>query len=102
MIPGIVSKLSSQMVSLTNTLPVTSDIIRVTSTTLTTVLTTLQIKSGKAGADGGLVIIINTSGASITTLTTGNIATAVTIGQNVATIMAYAPVIGKWYPGALA
>lgn len=100
MIPGTVSKLSIQEVSLTNSLPVTTDVIVVSSTTSTTVLTTLRVKHGANAS--AMVILVNVSGANMTTLTTGNIATAVTIGQNVATLLAYRPSTSKWYPGALA
>jgi hypothetical protein len=50
----------------------------------------------------GILILVNGSGGNITTLTTGNIQTAVTIGQNVATVFVYSKLAGKWWPGALA
>jgi len=101
MIPGLVSKLSEKLISLTNTITQESDIIRVTSTTSTTVLTNI-FSPVAGGLSGSFLVIINSSGANMTTVTTGNIQTAVTIGQNVSTLFVYSPSAAKWYPGALA
>lgn len=99
MFPGLTSKVSEAAVALASTVYPKTDVIRVTDTTSTTVLATL---SPAFGGFGGFLVIINQSGANITTVTTGNIQTAITIGQNVATLFIYSKGAGKWFPGALA
>ena len=96
MIPGLVSRLSERVVSLTNVLQQVSDIIRVNSTTTTTVLTTIlsRVVNGQAGA---IVFIVNSSGNNITTLTTGNIAVAATIANGNMAVLVYSPSSGKWH-----
>lgn len=99
MIPGIVSKLSESNISLLPTISATTDVLHVTSTTSTTVASTILPKTGGFSQ---FLVIINRSGANMTTVTAGNIATAITIGQNIATLMIYSKSQGKWYMGALA
>lgn len=99
MIPGLVSKLSEANIALATTIRPVTDVVYVTDTTSTTVASTIQ---SATGGFGQLLILVNLSGANMTTVTTGNIATAVTIGQNVATLLVYRKQTGKWYPGALA
>ena len=99
MIPGLTSKVSEQAVSLTTTIAPKTDVIRVTSTTSTTVVATI---TPAFGGFGGVLVIVNQSGGNITTVTTGNITTAVTIGQNVAVLFIFSKSTGKWIPGALA
>ncbi len=99
MIPGTTTKISEETLSLTTSISPKSDLVRVTSTTSTTVVTT--IVPPYAGFSG-ILVLVNGSGGNITTLTTGNIQTAVTIGQNVATLFVFSKLSGKWYPGALA
>jgi hypothetical protein len=99
MIPGLVTKLSEDAVSLTATLSPKTDIVRVTSTATTTVLVTI---TPPYQGFSGLLILINLSGGNITTTTAGNIQTAVTVGQNVATLLVFSKALGKYVPGALA
>lgn len=99
MIPGLVSKLSEANISLATTIEARADVLHVTSTATTTVASTI---SPMTGGFSQFLVLINRSGANMTTVTTGNIATAVTIGQNVSTLMIYSKSTGKWYPGALA
>lgn len=99
MIPGITSKISESVIALSTTISPKTDLWHVTDTTTTTVFTT--VIPPYAGFSG-IGIIVNRSGNNITTLTTGNIATAVTIGSNVAIVLVYSKLTGKWYPGALA
>jgi hypothetical protein len=99
MIPGQASKSSESVVAAATTIYPKTDIIHVTDTASTTVFTT--IVPPYAGFSGSL-LVINRSGASMTTVTTGNIQTAVTVGQNVATVLAYSKLLDKWVPGALA
>lgn len=99
MIPGMVSKLSEANIALAATIQPVTDVVHVTDTTTTTVVSTIQVTTGGFSQ---FLVLINRSGANMTTVTTGNIATAVTIGQNVATMLIYSKSQGKWYPGALA
>jgi hypothetical protein len=99
MIPGITTKISEGNIALTTTIFPKSDLVLVTDTTSTTVLTTIQ--PPYAGFSG-ICIMVNRSGQNITTLTTGNILTAVTIGADVAVVMAYSKANDVWYVGALA
>jgi hypothetical protein len=99
MFPGLTTKVSEATVALATTIYPQSDLLRVTDTSSTTVVATI---SPAFGGFGGILIINNESGGNITTVTTGNIATAVTIGQNVATLFIYSMGLSKWIPGALA
>ena len=99
MYPGFTTRAAEQTISLTSTIQPLNDIVRVNSTTSTTVLTKIL---PPFNGFGGVLFIINESGNNITTLTTGNIKTAVTIGVNVAVLFVYSQVADKWYPGALA
>lgn len=100
MFPGLTTKLSEELIALATTIAPKSDLVHVTDTATTTVLTTINMSFG--GGFSGILILVNRSGNDITTLTTGNIATAVTIGQNVATVLVFSKATGDWYPGALA
>jgi len=99
MIPGTTSKMSEEGLSLTTTINPKSDMVIVTSTATTTVVATIM--PPYAGFSG-FMVLVNRSGANITTVTTGNILTAVTIGQNVATVLVYSKSLGKYVAGALA
>jgi len=98
MFPGLTTKVSEQNIALATTIIPLSDVIHVTDTTSTTVASTIV---PPYGGFSGIMIIINRSGANITTVTTGNIATAVTIGQNLSTVFIYSFAQAKWYPGAI-
>lgn len=99
MIPGMITKISEQAISLATTIAPTADLVHVTSTVTTTVVVTIV---PPFTGSSGIMVILNRSGNNITTLTTGNIATAITIGQNVSIILTYSILTGKWYVGALA
>ena len=99
MFPGTTSKVSEAAIALATTIYPQVDVVRVTDTTSTTVVSTI---SPAFGGFGGFLVIINQSGNNITTVTTGNIQAAVTIGQNVATLFIYSMGAAKWFPGALA
>ena len=100
MFPGLTTKISEIAVSLTNTIHATADLIRVTDTTSTTVLTTLVPHFG--GGFSGVCFLQNASGQDITTLTTGNILTAVTIANNALITMVYSKAADKFIVGPLA
>ncbi len=99
MFPGLTTRISESAIALATSIFPLSDLVRVTDTTSTTVVATI---SPAFAGFSGIIVITNESGANITTVTTGNIKTAVTIGVNVAVVFVYSAVAGKWYPGALA
>lgn len=99
MIPGLTTKISEELISLTSTISPTSDLVHINSTVTTTVLLTIK---PPFGGFSGIMVLVNRSGANMTTLTTGNIITAVTLGVNVALVLVYSKLTDKWYPGALA
>jgi|SRR5262245_60929966 len=99
MFPGLTSKLSETTgVALAASFQPKSDIIHVTTTTATTVITTM-IPS--FGGFSGILVVVNRSGANITTVTTGNVLAAVTIPQNLACLFVFSKILGKWVPGAI-
>jgi hypothetical protein len=99
MIPGLTSKVSESLVACSTTISPKTDVIHINTTTATTVIATIM---PPYGGFSGILVVINRSGGNVTTVTTGNIATAVTIGENVATVLIYSKIQNLWYPGALA
>lgn len=98
MFPGLVSKRSEQALALATTISPKADIVRITDTTVTTVLAT--ITPPYAGFSGQITFI-NASGANITTVTTGNIIVARTIPINMPIPLTYSKIAGTWYVGAI-
>ena len=98
MIPGMVTKASEENIALTTTIAPKADIIHVTDTTTTTVLATI---TPPFGGSSGICIIVNRSGANITTVTTGNIDKAVTIPTSQTCLFALSKLTAKFYPGAI-
>lgn len=94
MFPGLVTRLSEEVISLTNTILPRRDIQRVTSTATTTVLVTVIAPFSNMG---GILFLINGSGAAITATTAGNIATTCSIPNNCVAVMVYSPSAAKWY-----
>lgn len=99
MIPGSTTKVSETVISLSTTVDAKADLLRVTSTTVTTVLTTLLPNFG--GGYSGVVLLVNDSGNPINLVTTGNIEVARTIPDNFLVPMVFSKLSGKWYPGAI-
>jgi hypothetical protein len=95
MIPGLVSKLSEQIISLTNSVgPLSSDCLRVSSTATTTVLVTLTPRFSN---ENQICFLINSSGGAITATTAGNVATTCSIPNgNVATLI-WSQSSAKWH-----
>jgi len=98
MYPGLTTKVSEVTVALATTIYPKTDLIRITDTTATTVLTTI---SPAYGGFGGFLVIANQSGANITTVTTGNILAVTTIADKTAVMFIYSKGAGKWIPGAV-
>lgn len=98
MFPGLTTRLSSEAISLATTINPKSDIVRVTSTTTTTVLATI---TPSFGGQSGILFLVNASGNNITTVTTGNIIVARTIPVNMPIPMIYSHIANTWYVGAI-
>ncbi len=95
MIPGTTTKMSESTVASAATVEVKSDLVLVTGTTS---ISTLNPHFG--GGFSGICVLTPTAG-TISLLTTGNIAIAVVMAQNRATVMVYCKSTGVWYPGAI-
>ena len=95
MLPGITSKLSEAVVASTTTITQESDIIHLTGSTA---IATIRPNFG--GGFSGICIIRPVDG-SVASVTTGNIAVAVTMAVDRATVLIYSKKYSKWYPGAI-
>lgn len=95
MIPGTVSKLSETNVAAAASIFAKTDIVRVTDTTSTTVLTTILPANGGFSQ---LLFLQNKSGASITVVTTGNVSGTgtFTILDKRMAVLVYSKLEGKW------
>jgi len=99
MFPGLTTKISEESVALSTVTTIRRDLVHITGTTDTTVVATIKDQFG--GGFSGIAILLNRSGNNITTVTTGNIAKAVTIPTNQTCLFAYSKLTGIWYPGAI-
>lgn len=99
MFPGLTTKISESVGALSTITTIKTDLYHVTSTTDGTTVTTIKDQFG--GGFSGMMIILNRSGASIATVTTGNIAAAAVIPANLSCLFTYSKLTGKWYPGAI-
>lgn len=95
MFPGITTKISETVAASTTTIDVKTDLIRLTGSTA---IATLNPHYG--GGFSGICVLVPVDG-TVATVTTGNIAVAVTMAQNRATVMVYSKATGVWYPGAI-
>jgi hypothetical protein len=95
MIPGLTTKLSETNVAAAASIFAKSDIVRVTDTTSTTVLTT--IVPGAAGFSQ-VCFLQNKSGASITIVTTGNVVGSgtFTVLSNRMAVLVFSKLEQKW------
>ena len=101
MIPGITTKISETIVALSTTIDAKTDLLRVTSTTVTTVLATINPNFG--GGFSGVVFLLNDSGNPIRVVTTGNIEVGSdrTIPDNFVNVLVFSKLSGKWYAGPI-
>ena len=95
MIPGITSKLSETVVASTTSITQKSDLINLTGSTA---IATINPNFG--GGFSGICVLVPKDG-TLGLVTTGNIAIAVTMPQNRATVLVYSKKYGVWYPGAI-
>ncbi len=97
MFPGFTTKVSEEGISLTTTITPKKDVVIVSSTATTTVVATI---APPYGGFGGILFLINRSGADLTTVTTGNILTAATIPVDVAVPFIFSKSLGKYVVGS--
>jgi hypothetical protein len=96
MIPGITTKISeSTLVTATTITPLT-DLVIVTGTTN---VATIVPPPNWGGVSAGVMILVSTSGFS--TVTTGNIALAVTLAAGKTCLFVYSQTQSTWYPGTI-
>lgn len=95
MFPGLTTKLSEETLASAATIYPKADLVKVTGTT-----SIANIIPQFGGGFSGAVIIVPEDGG-VATLTTGNIAVAVTMAQNRATLLVYSKENNKFYPGAI-
>ena len=98
MIPGQISKISEQIVASATTIAPTADLLLVSGTTNVATITAPQ---HTGGASGCVIFIVATDAAGFATVTTGNIALAVSLTTGKVTAFVYSPSQAKWYPGAI-
>lgn len=96
MFPGLTTKLSEQEIASAATISVQTDLVKVTGTTS---IATINVMGEFGGGNAGIIFIVPTDG-DVATLTTGNIAIAVTMAQNRVTVLVRDK-SGTWYPGAI-
>lgn len=95
MFQGTTSKLSESVVASAATIAPKTDIALVSGTTD---IETISPSFG--GGFSGILIIVPTDG-DVDAVTTGNIAVAVTMPEDRATVLVYCKSTGLWYPGAI-
>lgn len=95
MFQGTTTKLSEDLQASAATIYPKSDIVRLSGST-----SIATISPSFGGGFSGILILVPTEG-TLGLLTTGNIAVAVTMPQNRATMLVYSKAAGVWYPGAI-
>lgn len=98
MFPGTVTRVSEGTYALAASISLKHDVIHVTDTTSTTVITTML---PPYGGFSGIAIVINRSGNNITTVTTGNVTVALTIAVDRPCVFIFSKLTGLWYPGPI-
>lgn len=95
MIPGLTTKLSETNIVAAATVFAKSDIVRVTDTAATTVLSTILPATGGFSQ---VIFLENKSGAAITVVTTGNVAggSTFTINSQEMAVLVFSKLEGKW------
>lgn len=94
MIPGLTTRISETVVASTTSITQKSDLIRLTgNTAVATIVPSFE------GFNG--ICILTPIDNTVALVTTGNIAVAVTLPQDRATLMVWSRADQKWYPGAI-
>jgi hypothetical protein len=94
MFQGLTSKISESVLASAATISPKTDMVRLTGSTAVATIVPPY------GGFGGVLVLVPTDG-TLGLLTTGNIAIAVTMAQNRATVLTYSKAAGVWYPGAI-
>lgn len=95
MFPGITTKLSEETLATAAEIKPKADLVKLTGTTS---IATINGQFG--GGFSGIIVLVPTEG-DVATLTTGNIAVAVTMPDQRATVLVYSKETATWYPGAI-
>jgi hypothetical protein len=93
MIPGLVTKVSEENVSLATTISPKSDLVHVTSTVTTTVVATIV---PPYQGFSGILFLSNKSGGNVTSTTSGNISTVFTLPDNQVIALLYSKLHDEW------
>jgi hypothetical protein len=93
MIPGLVTKVSEEVIALATTISPKSDLVHVTSTVATTVVATIV---PPYQGFSGILFLANRSGGNITSTTSGNILSVFTSVDNQILPLIYSKLTGKW------
>lgn len=94
MIPGLTSKISEDTLASAATIYPKTDLVNLTGSTA--VATIVPPYTGFSG-----ILILTPKDGTLGLLTTGNIAIAVTMALNRATVLIYSKKNAVWYPGAI-
>jgi hypothetical protein len=95
MFPGLTTKISEEVLASAATINPTKDLVRLTGSTA---IATINPNFG--GGFSGILVLVPNDG-TLGLLTTGNIAIAVTMPLNRATVLVYSKAANVWYPGAI-
>ena len=101
MFPGLTTKVSESILTIDvlGVLSPKTDYVRIESTATSTAIATIV---PPYGGFSGALFVHNSSGGNVTTVTTGNVLTAVTIGSNALVVFIYSKTLNKYVVGALA
>jgi len=97
MIPGLMSRLSEATMAAAATITVKTDLVKLTGNTA---VATIKAPPSQGGFST-VIFIVPTTASGVATVTTGNIAVAVTMPQNRVTVLTYSKKDNVWYPGAI-
>ncbi len=100
MIPGRISRGEDTVLAASTIISPKSDFVRVTDTTVTTSVTTIN---SPFFGQSGMMIFINDSGAAMNFVSTGNIDMAAlrTIPNKFAVALVFSKLTSKWYVSAI-
>jgi len=101
MFEGTTTKVSETVMALSTTISPKTDMVRITDTTVTTVLSTVLPSFG--GGFSGIMVLVNDSGNPINFVSTGNIemSGSRTVPDNFTMILVFSKLSSKWYTGAI-
>ncbi len=95
MFPGLTTKLSEEVIASAATISPKTDLVHLTGSTALA-----NIVPQYGGGFSGILVLVPVDG-TLGLLTTGNIAIAVTMPLNRATVLVYSKLTNVWYPGAI-